>query len=272
MVTIDHYPDETISFANLPEDCPIQKLDYGGILTMIGNKVAKIRKQKRDEKREFLITMINNTNMGILIDSIHDDAKKLPHYLASEWRKGKKTKAGFLEFFKKTDLSLKYLVDLYEYQNKGKPVFKKGEIFKDYQYDKNHGNYAIVDSVIGQKVKYTLLSGKADNLTYVYMTNGRPETRMRHISIWKCKIEKDFDYSKLKNIEIDYNLRMAEIKKRMVYWKSKSIFRGIRMPYDYCRQDIDIFNGETPRLYNFYSDAYRNTWHIIRDVIMNECV
>ena len=39
----DFYPDETKSFNNLPNNCPLQFLSYGGILTDISDLVKVIR-------------------------------------------------------------------------------------------------------------------------------------------------------------------------------------------------------------------------------------
>ena len=55
---VDQYPIETLSFDNLPQESPVAHLDYGGILSQIGELVKK--KQAVDYLR--LVTIFVGKN------------------------------------------------------------------------------------------------------------------------------------------------------------------------------------------------------------------
>jgi len=120
-VIIDQYPMETLSFNNLPQDSPISCLDYGGILSQIGELVKKKRREKHNQRRDFLIKKINNVNLGILVDKIKTEAQHLESYVPKEWNKGPSTKTNYKKFFQSHDISLKYLEDMYIVQSKSPP-------------------------------------------------------------------------------------------------------------------------------------------------------
>jgi hypothetical protein len=264
-MSIDYYPEETKSLNALPKNSPISLLPYGGLLTKIGELVAIKRKKNRDNRRKFLISKINNTNMGILIDKIQNDARKLPNYISKEWSKGKKTKEGFIEFFKKTDISLKYLEDVYEYQMKGLPKLDVGDIVKIYN---STSYYGIVCNIKKMHVKFIKLT---DNLTFVFMMNGHPDSVEYYTNIWKCEkmdINKTDFYN---NLEKDRYNKVNEFKKRNHFLNSNPIFKDIRIPYNFYNYKINIFNGEIPKLFHNYEPhiQYNQSWNIIRDVVTN---
>ena len=87
-VIVDRYPYETLSFDNLPQDSPISCLDYGGVLSQIGELVKQKRKENREQRRDFSIKKINNVNLGILIDKIKMEAQHLESYRPKQWLKG----------------------------------------------------------------------------------------------------------------------------------------------------------------------------------------
>ena len=264
-MSIDYYPEETKSLNALPKNSPISLLPYGGLLTKIGELVAIKRKKNRDNRRKFLISKINNTNMGILIDKIQNDVRKLPNYKSKEWSKGKKTKEGFIEFFKKTDISLKYLEDVYEYQMKGLPKLDVGDIVKIYN---STSYYGIVCNIKKMHVKFIKLT---DNLTFVFMMNGHPDSVEYYTNIWKCEkmdINKTDFYN---NLEKDRYNKVNEFKKRNHFLNSNPIFKDIRIPYNFYNYKINIFNGEIPKLFHNYEPhiQYNQSWNIIRDVVTN---
>ena len=127
---VDYYPMETLSFDNLPQDSPISCLDYGGVLSQIGELVRQKRKENREQRRDYLIKNINNVNLGILVDKIKMEAQHLESYRAKQWNKGPSNKANYKKFFQSHDISLKYLEDMYEVQSKGKPVIELNTLIK----------------------------------------------------------------------------------------------------------------------------------------------
>jgi len=259
---IDYYPEETKSLNALPKDLPLSLLPYGGLLTKIGEEVAIERKKIRDNRRKFLISKINNINMGILIDTIQNDARKLLNYKSKEWSKGKKTKAGFIEFFKKKDISLKYLEDLYEHQKKGLPKLNIGDIIKIYNSVSYHG---VVCNINKTHVKFIALT---NNLTHVFSINGFPDSAEYYTNIWKCeKIDiNNTDFAN--NLKKDNRDKLEEYKKRSGFWKSNPILKDMRMPYNFYNYKINIFNSQIPRLYHYEPHyQYNQSWTIIHDII-----
>ncbi|MDA7663668.1 hypothetical protein N8569_00035 [bacterium] len=117
----DQYPMETASFDILPQDSPISHLDYGGILSQIGEHVRQKRKENRVQRRDYLIKNINNVNLGIIIDKIKSEAQHLESYREKEWNKGPFNKENYRKFFISHDISLKYLEDMYIVQSKSPP-------------------------------------------------------------------------------------------------------------------------------------------------------
>ena len=97
-VIVDRYPMETLSFDNLPQDSPISCLDYGGVLSQIGELVRQKRKENREQRRDYLIKKINNVNLGILVDKIKMEAQHLESYVSKEWNKGPSTKTNYRSF------------------------------------------------------------------------------------------------------------------------------------------------------------------------------
>ena len=151
---VDQYPMETLSFDNLPQDSPVSYLDYGGILSQIGELVKEKRKENRDQQRDYLIKKINNTNLGILIDTIKMEAEDLESYRAKQWLKGPSSKANYLKFFQSHDISLKYLEDMYMLQSKGKPVIEVNALIKIKKNRYSDAVYGVVVEVHHSNVKY----------------------------------------------------------------------------------------------------------------------
>ena len=267
----DHYPDETKSFRNLPKECPIHYLSYGGILTDICERVKNIRKNKRRERREFLIQKILNVNINYLINDIQEDARKLKEYKSKQWSKGGNSKKHFIQFFMKNDISLKYLEDAYTKQLVGPPNIKEG----DFISIKNSywGNYGIVTRVTKAQVYYMRGSQQIVDYTEIpdfnkhyYNCWGLPDTHEYKISIWKCtKIGEDTDEFKM-NRQSDMWNKGIEYRKRKYFWDSNTIFNNIRKPWDYYDYNNDMFKGEVPTHYNNIPEV----WILIQDVVKSQ--
>jgi len=264
-MSIDYYPEETKSLNALPKDSPLSLLPYGGLLTKIGELVAIEIKKNRDNRRKFLISKINNINMGILIDTIQNESRKLPNYKSKEWSKGKKTKAGFIEFFKKTDISLKYLEDLYEHQNKGLPKLNIGDIILIHN---SISSYGIVCNIKKTHVKFIALT---NNLTYIFNIYGLSDTHQYCTNIWKCE---KIDINKIdfaNNLEKDRSDKLKEYEKRRHFLKTNPILKDMRIPYNFYNHKINIFNGEIPKLYQYEPQyEYNQSWTIILSIINQE--
>ena len=51
----DFYPQETLSFNSLSDDCPVKLLDYGLMTEKIQDKVILSRRKSRDMKKDVLV-------------------------------------------------------------------------------------------------------------------------------------------------------------------------------------------------------------------------
>jgi hypothetical protein len=247
-VTIDCYPNETKSFDALPQDSPLQHLDYGGMLTMIGDLVEQERKKNRNERRAFLIKKVCNINLDLTINEIKEDANSLQSYVPKEWNKGPITKANFLKFFEKHDISLKYLEDVYAHQSKGKPVVKKNSLFK---IKKGGGVYkgnaiygVVVDNIGKSNVKYIAIT--EDFMPSGSEYYGTCDSYASSMSIWKCDVVGEFsiaDWKRYIKALADYN---RDMRHRNEFWDNNPILRTIRKPWSYFNKNFDVMNGQIP--------------------------
>ena len=51
----DPFPQETLSFNALPEDCPVKFLDYGIMTEQVQNKVIVSRNEHRNKEKDVLV-------------------------------------------------------------------------------------------------------------------------------------------------------------------------------------------------------------------------
>ena len=253
----DYYPDETKSFDNLPKDSPLQFLSYGGLLTDISDQVKVIRKEKRNERRKFLIKKIYNINLEMLIRKIQGEARKLPNYEYNKWTRCGLNKKVYEKFFIKNDISLKYLEDVYLKQLKGPIELEIGDhISIDNAY---HGKYGIVTRVSPKHIQYQcchekIINGNAlvpvpDFENYKYETWGSVNIYGYTISIWKCKkIGSDTPETRQKR-DTNYLIKKDEYIRRQLFWKNhiRPLSNTIRMPYNYYCYNFDLFKGERPK-------------------------
>jgi len=260
---VDRYPMETKSFNKLPQDSPISYLDYGGILSQIGELVKEKRKENRDQHREFLIKKINNVNLGILVDKIKMEAQHLESYRPKQWNKGPSSKANYKKFFQSHDISLKYLEDIFEVQSKGKPVIELNTLIKikgNYYTDTEYG--VVVEKINKNTVKY--LSVNKEMLPSTNKWNGNYYTYHDKINVWKCEVVGEFtpdNWTAYTQAIDDYNRNM---KCRKDYWKNHPVLSGLNIPYGYYDMRIDVLNGELPTR---VMPGHRQIWHIFKGCI-----
>ena len=165
-VHYDPYPDETESFASLPEDSPLHHLCYGIITEKITDLVAEKRRKKQKADREFYIRKINNTLLKELQRSFETPEscnvrptirwedpmdRALAHEALRSWLKYGSNKMQMLDWFTKNKIPLVYLEELYRMQTKGPPELVKN----DYIRVNNH--YGRVVGVKGRTIKYNLI-------------------------------------------------------------------------------------------------------------------
>lgn len=259
---VDQYPMETLSFDNLPQDSPVSYLDYGGILSHIGELVRQKRKENRDQQRDYLIKKINNTNLGILIDTIKMEAEDLESYRAKQWLKGPSSKANYLKFFQSHDISLKYLEDMYMLQSKGKPVIEVNALIKIKENRYSDAVYGVVVEVHHSNVKYVSVNKYMNPASTIW--NGSYISYINKMNIWKCDVVGKFtnkNWKEYDNILQKYDLNM---KCREEFWKNHPVLRYINKPYGYYDRRYDVLNGKLPtRMWR----GQKHIWNIFEGCI-----
>jgi len=260
---VDQYPMETLSFDNLSQDSPISYLDYGGILSQIGELVRQKRKENREQRRDYLIKKINNINLGILIDKIKLEAQHLESYRAKEWNKGPSTKTNYKKFFQSHDISLKYLEDMYMLQSKGKPVIELNTLIKIKSNSYTDAEYGVVvEKIKKDTVKY--VSVNKDMLPAIYKYSGNYYTYHDKINVWKCEVAGEFTPDNWTSYSQAIDDHKRNMKCRKDFWKNHPVLSGLNIPYQYYDIRIDVLNGELPtRMW----PGHRQIWHIFKDCI-----
>ena len=165
----DPYPDETKSFASLPEDSPLHHLGYGLITEKITDLVVEERRKKQKTDREFYIKKINNALLKERQRSFEtpksrdvrptirrgDPISQLAAGAAlrsQSWLKYGSNKIQMLDWFTRNEIPLVYLEELYQMQIKGPPELVKNDYIRINMCNSQH--YGRVVEVSGKKIKY----------------------------------------------------------------------------------------------------------------------
>ena len=167
-VHYDPYPDETESFASLPEDSPLHHLCYGIITEKITDLVAGERRKKQKTDREFYIKKINNALLKERQRSFETpescDVRRIRRHCLDpaplqraeialrSWLKYGSNKIQMLDWFTRNDIPLVYLEELYQMQTKGPPELVKNDYIRINMCNCHH--YGRVVEVNGKKIKY----------------------------------------------------------------------------------------------------------------------
>jgi len=241
---VDQYPMETLSFDNLSQDSPISYLDYGGILSQIGELVREKRKENRDQRRDFLIKKINNVNLGLLVDKIKMEAQHLESYRAKEWIKGPSSKANYLKFFQSHDISLKYLEDMYMIQSKGKPVIEKNALIKIKENSYSDAEYGVVVDVNQSNISYVSVNKYMKPVAATW--NGSYMLYIKIMNVWKCEVVGEYSRENWKLYDSIVRKYERNMKCREEFWKNHPVLRYVNIPYGYYDRRYDVLNGKLP--------------------------
>lgn len=145
----DPFPEETASFDQLPEDCPLHHLDYGILSEKIQVLVIEQRRERRDKRLQYLVKTINNT---LLMDKQRSFVTPYIYAAAlQDWRNTGTNKKEILHWFNVNNIPLIYLEELLQEQRKGPPKFE----INDYiQIGENRSNVGVVRTIKGKTIGF----------------------------------------------------------------------------------------------------------------------
>ncbi len=147
----DFYPQETLSFNSLPDDCPVKLLDYGLMTEMIQGKVTISRRKSRDMKKDVLVKKLELRHLKACLYELDrlgrlDPSNSIIDLHKKKYLVGSKKKIG--KFLDTTFVPLVYLEEAFEKQKRGHIRYEIGDRVKYKRKDKVY-LYGIISDIIG---------------------------------------------------------------------------------------------------------------------------
>ena len=145
------FPDETDSFAAMPSESPMQILDYGLLSEMILPLIIVKRREKREQRKEFLIKKTLNVNLIQCFRELYrlsqlDPWKAIIPNLKSYHMSNKKN---MIKLIDDCEIPLIYLEETYQKQLQGPPKIEAGDWVKF--ADTCGDAWGVVQRVLGKK-------------------------------------------------------------------------------------------------------------------------
>jgi len=148
----DLYPQETISFNALPEDCPVKILDYGLMTEMIQDKVSLARRKGRDMIKDGLVKNLELRHLKNCLYELDRLGRLDPSNAVINLYKKKtslvSSKKSIKTYLDTNFVPLVYLEEALDIQKKGHCKYEIGDRVK---YKRKDGIYlyGIISSIIG---------------------------------------------------------------------------------------------------------------------------
>tara|TARA_Y100000389_G_scaffold174689_1_gene184831 strand:+ start:89 stop:1024 length:936 start_codon:yes stop_codon:yes gene_type:complete len=217
--------DEALSFQAMPDDCPIQYLDFGILTNVIAPKVKKNRRDMRELRKEFLIKNILNVNLKQCLQELYKLSRMYPRYSVINKLRcyEMNNKKSMMKLVDTHDIPLIYLEESYEKQLGGPTSFS----VDDWIHCKNH--YGVVTHLYGKTLRVRLVktswyySESGEKIIvpmfHKWSRDSRNHIYVRSFSVWETKkIGHDkVEWKHLRNNLIkQYN---ANLEKRKELWE-----------------------------------------------------
>ena len=185
--------DEALSFQAMPDDCPIQYLDFGILTNVIAPQVQKNRQDMRELRKEFLIKNILNVNLKQCFQELYKLSRMYPRYsdinnLRSYQMKNKKEMMRLVDTH---DIPLIYLEDAYEKQQLGPTSFS----VDDWVQCKD--KFGVISHVYGKSLRVKLVrtswyySESGEKIIvpmfHRWSRDSRNRTYVKLCSVWETK-------------------------------------------------------------------------------------
>jgi len=244
--------DEALSFQAMPDECPIQYLDFGILTNLIAPQVQKKRRDMRELRKGFLIKNILNVNLKLCFHELYKLSRMYPprYSVINKLRCYEmKNKEEMMKLVNTHEIPLIYLEEAYEKQLGGHTSFS----VDDWIHCKN--NYGVVTHDYGKTLRVKLV-----RTTFYYSESGekiivpmfhrfkrdyRNNVEIRLCSVWETKKighERD-EWKHLRhNLIKQYNENLEERKELWERMKPRLIQQ--------CVLDRPLRSRETLRSYN----------------------
>ena len=147
----DIYPQETLSFNSLPDDCPVKLLDYGLMTEMIQGKVTISRRKSRDMKKDVFVKKLEIRHLKACLYELDRLGRLDPPNSIIDLHKKKYlvgSKKKMVKFLDTTFVPLVYLEEAFEKQKRGHIRYEIGDRVKYKRKDKVY-LYGIISDIIG---------------------------------------------------------------------------------------------------------------------------
>ena len=147
----DFYPQETLSFNSLSDDCPVKLLDYGLMTEKIQDKVILSRRKSRDMKKDVLVKKLELRHLKACLYELDrlgrlDPSNSIIDLFKKKYLVGSKKK--IVKFLDTTFVPLVYLEEAFEKQKRGHIQYEIGDRVKYKRKDKVY-MYGIISHIIG---------------------------------------------------------------------------------------------------------------------------
>ncbi len=256
--------DEAMSFQAMPDDCPIQYLDFGILTNVIAPQVQKNRRDMRELRKEFLIKNILNVNLKQCFQELYKLSRMYPRYSVINKLRcyEMKNKKEMMKLVDSHDIPLIYLEDAYEKQLGGPTSFS----VDDWVQCKD--NYGVITHVYGKTLRVKLMrttfyySESGEKIIvpmfHRWSRNSRNRIYVRSFSVWETKkIGHDkVEWKHLRHKLVkDYNENLEERKLLWERMKPRLIQQ--------CVIDRPLRSSETLR-------SYHLTWFQMRVNVLDK--
>ena len=165
----DPHPQETISFKALPEDCPLQFLNYGLMTEMIQDKVIISRRKNRNVKKDVLFKKLELKHLKECLYELDRLGRLDPSNAVIDLFKKKylvSSKKNIKTYLDINFVPLIYLEDALEKQKRGHIKYEIGDRVKYKRNDKVY-IYGIISHIIGSSSNKEYQVDNVKQLSYL---------------------------------------------------------------------------------------------------------
>ena len=165
----DPFPQETLSFNALPEDCPVKFLDYGIMTEQIQNKVIVSRNEHRNKEKDVLVKKLQLRHLKECLYELDrlgrlDPSNAIIDLFKKKYLVGSKKK--MIKFLDSNFVPLVYLEEALDKQKRGHIQYEIGDRVRYKRNDKVY-MYGIISHIIGSSSNKEYQVDNVKQLSYL---------------------------------------------------------------------------------------------------------